>query len=225
MDDSVINSNTTVFLKDCHDSEYELKGYCCKVMVQNCTNCKIHVSGKVITTTSEIWHCKDVTFRLSTAMRTIQLDLNDGVDIHFDSKDHFQSVVWAGCEKVRLGFGDFVVPEGTDHHDGQGKILMGLTEIKKLYPNTDDKIDQFIVRFVANNIKAERVIRLDGGGFPTTEREAKQYDDRHEAAVQKLAEEMGITIKRKKNPNAPGRNDPCSCGSTKKYKKCCGTNE
>jgi uncharacterized protein len=22
----------------------------------------------------------------------------------------------------------------------------------------------------------------------------------------------------------PGRNDPCSCGSGKKYKKCCGTN-
>ncbi|RYF07763.1 MAG: hypothetical protein EOO31_05340, partial [Comamonadaceae bacterium] len=22
----------------------------------------------------------------------------------------------------------------------------------------------------------------------------------------------------------PGRNDPCSCGSGKKYKKCCGAN-
>lgn len=24
------------------------------------------------------------------------------------------------------------------------------------------------------------------------------------------------------NPNLPGRNDPCSCGSGKKFKKCCG---
>jgi hypothetical protein len=24
---------------------------------------------------------------------------------------------------------------------------------------------------------------------------------------------------------APGRNDPCPCGSGKKYKKCCGVNE
>ena len=25
--------------------------------------------------------------------------------------------------------------------------------------------------------------------------------------------------------NKPGRNDPCPCGSGKKYKKCCGLNE
>ena len=25
-----------------------------------------------------------------------------------------------------------------------------------------------------------------------------------------------------KVPEEPGRNDPCSCGSGKKYKKCCG---
>ena len=25
-----------------------------------------------------------------------------------------------------------------------------------------------------------------------------------------------------KSPAAPGRNDPCNCGSGKKYKKCCG---
>ena len=25
-----------------------------------------------------------------------------------------------------------------------------------------------------------------------------------------------------KTEQAPGRNDPCSCGSGKKYKKCCG---
>jgi preprotein translocase subunit SecA len=29
------------------------------------------------------------------------------------------------------------------------------------------------------------------------------------------------TIKKDK----PGRNDPCPCGSGKKYKKCCGKNE
>ncbi|MFR1533930.1 MAG: SEC-C metal-binding domain-containing protein, partial [Bilophila wadsworthia] len=28
-----------------------------------------------------------------------------------------------------------------------------------------------------------------------------------------------------KAENKPGRNDPCPCGSGKKYKKCCGANE
>ena len=33
----------------------------------------------------------------------------------------------------------------------------------------------------------------------------------------------GTTIKPQKNPdNKVGRNDPCPCGSGKKYKKCCG---
>ena len=29
----------------------------------------------------------------------------------------------------------------------------------------------------------------------------------------------------RKNGKKPGRNDPCPCGSGKKYKKCCGRNE
>ena len=29
----------------------------------------------------------------------------------------------------------------------------------------------------------------------------------------------------KKSDKKPGRNDPCPCGSGKKYKKCCGMNE
>ena len=35
------------------------------------------------------------------------------------------------------------------------------------------------------------------------------------------------TVKKepKKADKKPGRNDPCPCGSGKKYKKCCGINE
>jgi preprotein translocase subunit SecA len=35
------------------------------------------------------------------------------------------------------------------------------------------------------------------------------------------------TVKKepKKADKKPGRNDPCPCGSGKKYKKCCGMNE
>jgi uncharacterized protein len=38
-----------------------------------------------------------------------------------------------------------------------------------------------------------------------------------------LAQQMGITVPRKKREEAKvGRNDPCACGSTRKFKKCCG---
>ena len=33
------------------------------------------------------------------------------------------------------------------------------------------------------------------------------------------------TAQPKKNPPKVGRNDPCPCGSGKKYKKCCGANK
>ncbi len=68
----------------------------------------------------------------------------------------------------------------------------------------------------------ERLIRL-ANGFPTTEREAREFNRKQEFNVQQLAKEAGITIGRKAKPTANiGRNDPCVCGSGKKYKKCCG---
>ena len=67
----------------------------------------------------------------------------------------------------------------------------------------------------------ERVVRLVNG-YPTTEREAKAFDDTQEEAIRKLAEQSGITIKHKTDKPAVGRNDPCICGSVRKYKKCCG---
>ncbi len=36
--------------------------------------------------------------------------------------------------------------------------------------------------------------------------------------------EQAETVEPIKADVTPGRNDPCSCGSGKKYKKCCGAN-
>ena len=54
-----------------------------------------------------------------------------------------------------------------------------------------------------------------------------------EVRREKVAKETGTTssdtpaVKQpvRKNGKKPGRNDPCPCGSGKKYKKCCGRNE
>ncbi|MCP6329953.1 SEC-C metal-binding domain-containing protein, partial [Klebsiella pneumoniae] len=32
----------------------------------------------------------------------------------------------------------------------------------------------------------------------------------------------GVTVRRPEGTSAVGRNDPCPCGSGKKFKKCCG---
>ncbi|WP_308772401.1 SEC-C metal-binding domain-containing protein, partial [uncultured Bilophila sp.] len=38
-------------------------------------------------------------------------------------------------------------------------------------------------------------------------------------------EELNGSTSKSRDENKPGRNDPCPCGSGKKYKKCCGANE
>ena len=38
------------------------------------------------------------------------------------------------------------------------------------------------------------------------------------------AEPLSAEAPRKPASGGPGRNDPCPCGSGKKYKKCCGAN-
>ena len=69
----------------------------------------------------------------------------------------------------------------------------------------------------------------------------KGYEKHYEKIIEKLIEEasvpeseraanmlaqleadMGGSSKEEKNSVKVGRNDPCPCGSGKKYKKCCG---
>lgn len=67
-----------------------------------------------------------------------------------------------------------------------------------------------------------RVFSIDNG-FPTTKLEQDEFNRRHEQQLQDLSDRMGITIGKKKSEEPKvGRNDPCHCGTGKKYKKCCG---
>jgi uncharacterized protein len=42
--------------------------------------------------------------------------------------------------------------------------------------------------------------------------------------LRRLWKSMGPRVEAVRRADTPGRNDPCSCGSGKKYKKCCGVN-
>ena len=64
------------------------------------------------------------------------------------------------------------------------------------------------------------------------EKDLKQKIDGIEEKIRVLTEEKMVQIvkdfKRSKTVHKekePGRNDPCPCGSGKKYKKCCGANK
>lgn len=72
-------------------------------------------------------------------------------------------------------------------------------------------------------------VPLKGGGCPVcvgiqlTEREwAEVLAERplHELMAEQIARKAGLTQRRVEA--SPGRNDPCSCGSGRKFKRCCG---
>ena len=149
------------------------------------------------------------------------------MNVQIQSKNLFKTLVWQGiCSSVvhffltvsavhdlSLSFDD--APEH--------KLLTGFNEMKSQYPNIVEDIDQFITRFHKDKLLTEQIVRLKNG-YPTTEREAAEFDRKQEEAIQKLAAEAGITISKKK-PTGPKvkPNDPCTCGSGKKYKKCHGS--
>ena len=52
--------------------------------------------------------------------------------------------------------------------------------------------------------------------------EIRQNTERKEVAKKVITNDGKDTIKTQKKSNKVGRNDPCPCGSGKKYKQCCG---
>ena len=54
--------------------------------------------------------------------------------------------------------------------------------------------------------------------------EIKRNVERKEVAKKTITNESKDTVKRQAKSNKIGRNDPCPCGSGKKYKNCCGKN-
>jgi len=222
--DKDIESTETLFFKNCEDSKFVVGAMSTKVCIEKCKNCSFVFNGKVITQVQELWNNINVNVVNNTIIKTVQVDLCHGVDLCFDKTESFNRVVWAASEKLKIHFKE----KEAAHHI----VDTGITEMKKLNPTINEKVDQFIVRLIKNKVtekidlRNELIIRLDNG-FPTTEREEREFQRRQEANLQKLTGELlgkNIHLGKKKNVGPKiRRNDPCKCGSKKKYKNCCGS--
>jgi hypothetical protein len=200
----------TVYFKSCHDCDFVLDAMCTKVLIEDCHNCKITLNQKVITNTLDIWKCNDSHLHINTKIGTVQADICKKLKVDFTQKDHFTSMVWAGVHDLSLGF-----------LDSGEKLDTGFAHMAEKYPGLNEDIDQFIIRFVKGELLSEQIVRLTNG-YPTTEREAKAWDEKQEELIQKLAKEAGITIGKKKAEKIPPNSVCPKCNSGKKYKKCCG---
>jgi len=211
--ESDVDSSHTLVIKDCEDSTFTINAMVTKLLVDGCQNCKLVLNTKIITSMVEAYRCNNFHVESNVKIGTLQADMCSKFSAQFPSKDLFTQLIWAGVHDLSLDFAD--APDQ--------QLRTGYNEMKALYPDLHEERGQFIVRFVKDRLLSERIIRLENG-FPTTEREKKEFDDRQEENMRKLAEQAGIKIGRKKTEKIKPNETCPKCNSGKKYKKCCGKN-
>eukprot|EP00730_Choanoeca_flexa_P019510 TRINITY_DN9534_c0_g1_i1.p1 TRINITY_DN9534_c0_g1~~TRINITY_DN9534_c0_g1_i1.p1 ORF type:complete len:345 (+),score=99.96 TRINITY_DN9534_c0_g1_i1:97-1131(+) len=208
-----IDPRSTLVFANCNDCTFVIDSLCTKVFVQSCASLNLTFNAKIVTHTVEMYKCSAITGRFGSKIGTMQLDLVEGCDITFKKQAHFGSIIWAGCQQLSVKF-----------DDSEQTALTGFDAMQEDYADLNKERSQFKMSFVAGKLLNEKVVRL-ANGFPTTKREKDAFEARQERNMKAAAEAMGIVVpnKKKEGPKV-GRNDPCSCASGRKYKKCCGLN-
>jgi len=219
--------NCVLYIRNCENCSFVVNVHSTKVMIEGCVNCRVALNGKVITNTAEVWKCKNVELK-SAVKLSMQVDLCDGLKVRYAKHVDMVQVVWAGMNDFEMAF-----------DDGDAKthpvLLTGLKQMGEKFPDgVNAELDQFIIRTVEGSLLEERIVRLPNG-FPTTDREADAFDResaKKDEAMKQVARNMikenpavfgGVKppTAQKFKDKKPKPNEPCSCGSAKKYKKCC----
>ncbi|GMH87463.1 hypothetical protein TrST_g12963 [Triparma strigata] len=219
------NAQTTLVFNGCCDSKYTLESYAAKIFVQNCENVEITFapSSKVLTETLEVHRCVSMNLVIKSRIGTLQIDQSSDCNATFDSMENFGNpsmirkgrefgkdgrVVWAGCENLTVSI-------------GEDKVHCDFETERKVDATVNEERTQFKVSYDSLGVlRSEKVVRLRNG-FPSTKREDDEHDRREEEALQGLAQRMGVTLNKKDVCKKCKPNDPCPCGSGKKFKKCC----
>jgi hypothetical protein len=224
---STLKPKDLLFLKSCSNSTYTVNTTCTKLLIEDCRDLVVTLNEKILTNVIELWKCENVTVNVGTAVYTVQLDICKNVKLVYEKKEDYHQVVWAGVDDLTIEF------NRTPEHN----LVTGLEQMKAAHSDLtiNDQIDQFIIRFLADGkLTPEIIVRL-ANGYPTTNREADEWDEQQarkeqmtEEQLRKmldLAPQLGINNIGK--VSADGKkvkvkvNDPCPCGSGIKYKKCC----
>ncbi|MCX7615397.1 MAG: preprotein translocase subunit SecA [Clostridiales bacterium] len=114
-----------------------------------------------------------------------------------------------------------------DHIDAMDELKQGIG--LRAYAQTDPVIaykhegfemfDEMIQAIREDTVRMVFTARIRSGDEPKREQVAKETS---ESGASSTGTGQRQPVRKEKKP---GRNDPCPCGSGKKYKKCCGMNE
>ena len=99
--------------------------------------------------------------------------------------------------------------------DGINSSLTAANELEKFTEDTEIDLDVDMEKLFFNMLKA------DADYLYTLPQWEDVLSEEKRLSILKDFKRSKIVHKEKE----PGRNDPCPCGSGKKYKKCCGANK
>lgn len=129
------------------------------------------------------------------------------------------------AERARMGhFDDFHAP--ADIADGFELVRL-VVELRREARTVVDPFGR-PYRIATIDLRRERIAAVENavrrGEFDATRAESDRWaasKDGQETFAE-LAASAGSEYMRRSRPSVVGRNDPCSCGSGRKYKRCCG---
>lgn len=211
-----VGADEVVCFSRCSGCEYTLATHTTKVFVEDCKDMVLRIAGKIVTSFVEVDKCERFNLLLETRVGTLQIEQCRQVNVVYGQKQFFEHVVWAGCFLMQL---QVHKPDTPDKPDVM-RCDFGLTAQFDKTINVERT--QFKVWYSNGKLACDKIIRL-ANGFPTTKREDDEHERRKAEKLQGLADRMGIRIHRAEGQHRVKPNEPCPCGSGKKYKKCCRT--
>ena len=88
----------TLIIKNCQNMTFIFHCKLTKIFIESCKNINITINNKVLTRTAEIWNGNDINFIINTDMKTIQLDMLNGINLVYAKQSYYKAIVYNQVE-------------------------------------------------------------------------------------------------------------------------------
>jgi preprotein translocase subunit SecA len=218
---SMISKMMEVYIKHLVETTFGANDYVDRVPLEELRS---HVEGKIIE--AGALESDDKTLNELTPDRVTNLMLDSAVKKYAQKETRYGEAVMREFErKVLLSTVD---EKWMDHIDAMHELRtgIGLRAYGQIDPVMAYKREGFdMFEEMTEAIQEDTVIRLFTYEIKTQEDVRREQVARIQAAKAVGGDDTDKRGKTVKKTEKPGRNDPCPCGSGKKYKKCCGMYE
>lgn len=189
---------------------------------------------------SNIFKEENLDFYLNYIFRSYEAFTDANSLIHpylFSPEDLFEELIVRRTIPYEFNNEDYFVSLGEDFKSTWSEDILSFKELllsRKIKKENADLLVSELLFYIKNDLSTQSIVDLltERGVTLTSQEDAKDIIDAFTVLYNNssiwtlkglspklLAKRRTTVVKKDKEP---GRNDPCTCGSGKKYKKCCG---